>query len=104
MNTWKLLKAEAPTKAPLMTPDLVKLTFETCDGRAREFLWGRIAGPLRGPPEDPALYAGTVYSQSGNKALPPIGTVVEFSREHVVDLEVVLRIRRHLEVLGRPSE
>jgi len=102
--SWKLLRAAMPSNAKLSHPDLVKLTFETSDGSAREFLWVRIRGPLHGPDADPQQYTGTIHSEPGNKALPPFGTIVEFEAEHVVDLSAVLLIRGGLGLLGRPKD
>jgi hypothetical protein len=95
-----LVKSPEPTKATkLSTPDLVKVMLETADGSAREFVWVRVCGPC--PPDH---YAGTIYSEPGSRALPPVGTVIEFGLEHVFDLEVVLRVRGGLELLGRSNQ
>lgn len=98
---------DAPTRTTstkLQTPDLVKVIIETPDGNTREFVWVRVAGPLRGPDADPQLYAGTIHSEPGDRDLPRLGTVIEFGLEHVVDLAVVLKVRGCLELLQRPID
>lgn len=97
---WKLIESPERTKlTKLSTPDLVKVMIETADGPARELIWLRVCGPC--PPDH---YAGAIYTEPGSRALPPVGTVIEFGLEHVFDLEVVLRIRGGLQLLGRAKD